>query len=181
MLDLEAIENKIRDWALLASGREVVWSKDDGSQPTSPFVSLDTTSMIKTHEDDVGTEVDENNEITIVSHRMIVVNILVLGSSDNISDSAMQVASNIEASLSKSSTQISFRDDCISIIDSTDPRDVSHLYGGTSWEKRAVLDVTFGFAFENKDNVGYFDTIEISGSIKDSTGRDIKNSDITVP
>lgn len=181
MLDLEAIENKIRDWALLASGREVVWGKFDGSQPASPFVSLDTTSMIKTHEDDVGTEVDENNEITIVSHRMIVVNILVLGSSDNIGDSAMQIASNIESSLSKSSTQISFRDDCISIVDSTDPRDVSFLYGGTSWEKRATFDVTFGFAFRNKDDVGYFDTVEISGAIKDSSGDTVKDSEITVP
>jgi len=181
MLDLTAIEDKIREWAVSASGREVVWSKFDGKQPSSPFVSLNSDTLIKTAEDEVGTEVDENDMITIVSHRKIVVNILVLGNSGDSGDSAMQVASNLEASLEKPSTQITFRDDCISIIDSTDPRDVSFLYGGTAWEKRSTFDVTFGFAFENKDNVGYFDTIEISGSIKDSAGNDIKDSEITVP
>jgi hypothetical protein len=180
-LDVTAIENEIRTWAINASGRDVVWQKFDGAQPDTPFVSLDTTVVDKNHEDNVGNDLDINNEITITGHRTIVVNVLVLGSSDDESISAMKVAQKMESSLSKPSNQIFFRDSNIAIVDTTAPRDISFLYGGTAWEKRSTFDITFGVSFDEKDDVGYFDTIEITGEAKNNANEKIKDINIVVP
>lgn len=179
-LDITAIEDAIYDWAASSSGRDVVWGKFDGLQPGSPFVSLDLTLIGQNHEDYVGNEVDENDQIDIVGHRTVLVNVLTLGSSDNTTISAMQIAHNIKASLSKPSTQQYFQGFGISIINDTEPRDVSFLYTGTNWEKRSTFDITFGVAFTDKDDVGYFDTVEITGEAI-TENDETKNIDITVP
>lgn len=180
-LDIRGIKSAIRQWALTASGREVYWSKHDGKQSSSPFISLDLTRIDKKHEDYIGNEVDENEAIDIIGHRTIVINVLVLGGSDSQITSAMQVAHNMKSSLQLPSTQYMFMENDIAIIDETEPRDISFLYTGTSWEKRATFDITFGVAFTNKDNMGYFDTVEITGESYNENNNKIKDSNITVP
>ena len=180
-LNIDEIKDVIRDWALGVTGSDVIWAKFDGKQPSAPFVSLNIERTPQNHEDYVGSEVDESGNISIVGHRTLVINVLVLGSSDDLSNTAMQIAENLKASLQKPSVQYTFREFGISVVNQTDPQDVSFLYTGTSWEKRATFDATFGAAFTDSDNVGYFNTIEISGEAKNETGQTINNIDITVP
>jgi hypothetical protein len=180
-IDVLQIKHDIRQWALTASGRIVTWGKFDGVQPGEPFVSLNVERIPSPHEDAVGNYVDENDEITIMQHREIVLNVLVLGSSDDQTISPQQIAQNMISSLAKPSVQFGLMQLGISIKDKTDPIDVSALYDGTSWEKRSSFDVTFGVGGSDKDNVGYFDTVEITGEAKNENNETVDNIDITVP
>lgn len=54
------------------------------------------------------------------------------------------------------------------IIDAEPVQDISALLDGTTWETRASVDINIRFNSEYVDNVGYVETVEITGNTSNS-------------
>lgn len=144
------------DWASAQTARPVIFANQDGGQPETPYVTLQVIAGAREGMPYIGCP-DANGTATIEQGQLLSVSVNVYG------EGATGLVQTLRNSLERITVQQLLRASGLAFVRVlSGPQDLPEITG-TTYQKRAQMDVQFraGVAFD--DDVGLIETVEFDG------------------
>ena len=133
----------------------------DGKQPAGGFFTYKCTSLVREFQPEIG-DVDSDGDVEIKHSAIATYSIQSFGSDP------FGEMNNIRNSLEKITTQYTLNEAGIAYIQVTNgPTDVPAVTG-TTFEARAIMDVTFRVPIIIVDGVGLIETVDFTGTVDEA-------------
>lgn len=158
-MNLTDLKNKIRNWLVASSelpDEQVIFDFQNAPKPTQDFITLNpfknigTKGMAETIDSHDGT-------VTVIQNKFSDMSINCYGSDTE------NIMSKIKDSLDLPLTKEYFEREVISVLTDSSIRDLTFIEG-VKFQIRKQLDITVLFSNSTIQEVGYFDTIEVSSN-----------------
>jgi len=146
----------IYNWAASATDRPVIWAHQDGPQPATPYLTLHVRATAREGMADIG-PINDEGIATIQQGQLLTVGVNSYG------DGALDTLQALRNALIKPSVQRALRVDGLAYVDVLSLTDLPAITG-TTWQKRAVLDVEFRAAISITDDLGVIETVAFEGT-----------------
>ncbi len=159
-VNLDDLQQAIYDWAVAASGNDVIWVRQDGKKPKKPFTSLAIISNKKVGQDDASVIEADDREI-LGGQRVLTILVNTFGKDNE----ANQLAEDLRTSLDEPKFEEFFHDRGIGTGPIGDIIDVSGLLApGTKSEAQSSFEVQFRKSSRKNvtDQVSNIETVEIT-------------------
>jgi len=177
-VDYEEVRKVVHRWASRFSDVTCIWEKPDKPRPKLPYIALHVlTPKIKSGQDDV---IQKTNDTYTVSGQRSMVVSVTSHYADQEDEEAINVISNLEASLENPIALEVLRAGGLAYWSNTQVQDISTALE-TGFENRITFDVTFGLVSSIDEDVGRIESTQVDGQIKDAEDNTVVEPSITIP
>lgn len=160
----ETIESAIVTWVKAITGLECVAEQQKyRGTVTGSFCSYNILAPIKYGQDDMWSDDDTPDKFNFHGQRSLPVKVTIYA------DNALYLGELLSQSLEKPTQRESFEASGFSILRNEGLQDISATLE-TGFEKRCQLSIIINTAVSYDDTVGYIDTVEGEGTVKDVNG-----------
>jgi|SRR5579859_2887251 len=173
-MDWPTIEDAIQAWVKAGTGLDdakVIWSRQEGEQPSQPFVSMYRANLDTDGIDFVSSFTDltrpagQEVEQRVQGNRQFMLSVNAYTAQEAIGNgSAFALMSKLKTSAALPSQIANLGDAGLSIFDFSQIRDLSAI-DNALWESRAQLDIHFYVAESVSEYSGYIDEVHTTGTI----------------
>jgi hypothetical protein len=169
------MSDAIRQWVADQTGLTTIWMHPNAPRPVRPYCTLQITDVALVGEP-VYRKVGANGERQVWLDREATVSVQVYESTDTADPrAALERAEDLRDSLELVTVRQDLADAGWAVRGYELLSDVPQLLD-SQWEPRAVFDVRFGTTKELIEDVGLIESIEITGSVRDT---DFENTQIS--
>lgn len=153
----QEIKDAIYTWASSNVTAQVIWAEQEGPRPERPYLTLKLiTGPTKTMAIDNFKYDNDLTKFVLNGDRSVVLSINAFG------NDAFDLLATLQNSLDDPTVIDELFENSLSILDDGDIRDVT-LALETSFETRAVMEVTFGYAHKRETSVVDIQKVELEG------------------
>lgn len=171
------MSDAIRQWVADQTGLDAIWMNPNAPRPARPYCALQIISVNRVGEAS-RTAINASGISTVTVDREAVVSITVYESTANTDPrSALATAETLRDSLELVSVRTPLQDAGWSLRGYELLTDAPQLLE-TQWESRAVFDVRFGTTKELLDDLGLIESIEVTGSVRDTDYTDTRVTEV---
>jgi hypothetical protein len=162
MTTVNSVKLGMKRWLQKETGLTVIFAEQAAPRPEKqPYATIRVDSLTPLGGMDESFPVNASGVIPMKGTRQITVTCEIIG------NGATNLMERAQASLSKASWVEWFHGDYeISIVDAGAVNNLTGLLE-TEWEERAQMDVLVYYPYEQEDDVGLIETVEINGEYYD--------------
>lgn len=137
-------------------GVTAIWTDGDGPKPKNPFVTLKILSVTGEGLDEKITDHGDGG-VNLYGNRYGVLEVNYYGGD------ALGKMVYLEQDIQKDSFVNLCESGGISFYDTEGVKNMTELLNDTAHEERAMLEIRFSFRLNGRDDLGWFDNVEING------------------
>lgn len=169
VLNWLTVENALQAWLKGAVGGEVIWSNQDGCQPSMPYGTLKisgprqsspTPEILNTT--NLSNPAGQEIEQTVVLHGQITVSCQVYARPTTGAGTARELLEQARKALFLPTQRERLRAAGLALVEAGDTQDLTALLE-TTWQSRAVMDVRFNVVDTASEKTGYIATVNVTG------------------
>lgn len=174
-LNFATVKLNLYTWAssVVPVGMPVIFYEPNAPRPTVPYVSLYLNSIVAINQDWTESRADSLGTVDMKGDRQFTLQVQGYGGDP------LTVLENIRTSLQKQTVLDNLRANGIAFYQSLTIGDITELVD-SQFERRAQLDILFGIAQIYTDTPGYFDEVEIEGTVENQIGVVVYDETITI-
>lgn len=159
MINFDAIESKIWEWADTYSPVEVIRSDDNGPKPSTPYLAIRSQTLVGPGHEYISPP-DSSGFAVISGNRDLTVQVQAYG------NNSMGLIENLWATRLMPDSQTLLQEESLSLIDKLSLLNITGL-NDTLMEERASGDFLFRFGSQTDrtdTEVGLIETVEVDGT-----------------
>jgi len=164
MLDIDAIEDALRVWAVGITGLETIFANPNAPRPVAPYVLIHMlqNAPIGTREARVTLKADESTDVDYSNVELLTVSINVYYSN------AYKLATKLKDSLGRVTVTDQLFAAGLGYSRAGDVQDIPEIIN-KQWEERGQFDCFFFTRSSDEENIETIQNVEITNEVDETT------------
>lgn len=179
-MDVTAVENALHTWVSNATGVKVIQQYPNAPRPAKPYISIDVSGLEQVGQDYIGKAEDQGGgdyQAPLGGTREVTVQLQSFAASKGQAANLLNQAAN---ALAEPPVRDQLATDAgLAFVDRLGETAIPAELD-TQWEDRYSLDLLFRVGDARTVDVGYIDTTEVTGTVKDQQGDTVEQDTDTI-